>query len=258
MTEEEYHYDKEDYSGKTALQLIRELLRLLLVLLWKMLLWLIRKFLKGVLWCMKTAEKGWTHLDNWWHDNDTQEKVAKTKAWLKMAAQTFGRWCVIAGKATLKGLKIGSIATWKGLKIAIKATGRGIIIGIRATIQGIIHLRPTIKRIGNLIVQGAIATWAWMKRCQRGMKLSRIRRKRAYQEFRRNGGVKGMLINTSHSIKSGIQMFMEEDQEEAAPDAVTEDDLMEEAMEASANEGKKSVKIGKTFLSHAKNFMDVE
>ena len=90
------------------------------------------------------------------------------------------------------------------------------------------------------------------------MKLSRIRRKRAYQEFRRNGGVKGMLINTSHSIKSGIQMFMEEDQEEAAPDAVTEDDLMEEAMEASANEGKKSVKIGKTFLSHAKNFMDVE
>ena len=51
---------------------------------------------------------------------------------------------------------------------------------------------------------------------------------------------------------------MEEDQEEATPDAVTEDDLMEEALEEGANDGKKSMKIGKSFIKHAKNFMDVE
>ena len=51
---------------------------------------------------------------------------------------------------------------------------------------------------------------------------------------------------------------MEEDQEEATPDAVTEDDIMVEALEKGANDGKKPMKIGKTFITHAKNFMDVE
>ena len=53
-------------------------------------------------------------------------------------------------------------------------------------------------------------------------------------------------------------MFMEEDQNEATPDAITEDDIMEEVMEEKVNEGSKSVKFGKSFLSKAKDFMDVE
>lgn len=258
MTEKELHNKHEEYSGKSALELIRELLKVLLVLLWRFLVWLIKKFLKGVLWCMQTAEKGWNRLDDWWHDNNTQEKVAKIKAWLKRAAKTFGRWCFKAGKATLKGLKIGLLATGHGIVIAAKATGKGLVIGIKATIQGIIHLRPTIKKIGQLIVAGFWATVAGMKRCKRGMKLSRIRRKRAYEAFKRNGGMKGVIINSTRNVRSNIERFMEEDQEEAAPDAVTEDDIMEEALEAGANDGKKSMQLGKTFMAHAKNFMDVE
>lgn len=240
------------------MQLMRELLRLLLVLIWRFIVWLFKKILKGILWLLETIQDGWERLDEWWHDNSTQEKVAKTKAWLKMAVKTFGRWCVIAAHATAKGTVIGAKATWKGLKIATKATIKGITIAIKATIEGIIHLRPTIKKIGQGIVKGAKATVAWMKRCRRGMKLSRIRRKRAYQAFKRNGGVKGAIVNTSRNVKNNIERFMEEDQEEAAPDAVTEDDLMEETLEEGANGGKRSMKIGKTFMSHAKNFMDVE
>ncbi|MCH5176102.1 MAG: hypothetical protein J1F40_09460 [Prevotellaceae bacterium] len=256
MTDEERRQGQDEYSNRSVLQLCRELLRLLLVLLWRMLLWCIRKFLKGVLWLIQACEDGCSRLNIWWHDNNTQEKVAKTKAWLRMATKTFGRWCVIAWKATIKGIVIGSVMTWKGIKIATQATIRGLIIAIRATVRGIIHLRPTIKKICRMTVQGAKATWAWMKRCRRGMKLSHIRRKRAFQRFRRNGGVKGMMIDTSRSIKNGIQMFMEEDQEEAAPDAVTEDDIMAEELEERANDGIKSIKYGKSFMEKAKDFMD--
>ena len=258
MSEEERLNEKEEYSGKSALQLVRELLRLILVLIWRFLVWLFKRLLKGVLWCMQAAETGWKRLNDWWHDNDTQEKVAKLKAWVKKSAKTFGNWCLIAAKATWKGIKIGAKATWEGLKIGAKATARGIVIGIKATIQGIIHLRSTLKKLGKLMVRGAHATAAWMKRCKRGMKLLRIRRKRAYQEFKRKGGVKGAIINTSHNVKSNIEKFMEEDQEEATPDAVTEDDIMEEALEEGANDGKRPMKIGKSIISRAKNFMDVE
>ena len=229
MTEEELHNEHEEYSGKSALELIRELLKLLLVLLWRFLIWLIKKFLKGVLWCMKTAERSWDRLNDWWHDNNTQEKVAKIKAWLKRATKTCGHWCLKAGKATLKGLKIGLLATGRGLAIAAKATVKGVVIGIKATIQGIIHLRPTIKKIGRLTVAGFWATIAGIKRCRRGMRLSQLRRKRAYATFKRNGGMKGVIINSTHNVRTNIERFMEEDQEEAAPDAVTEDDIMEEA-----------------------------
>ena len=258
MTEEDRFNEHEEYTGRSASQLVRELIRLILVLIWRFLVWLFKKILKGLLWCMQAAEDGCKRLNEWWHDNNTQEKVAKTKAWLKRAAQTFGHWCVIAGKATLHGIAVGAKATWHGIKVATKATAKGIVIAIKATIQGIIHLRPTIKKLGQLIVKGAKAFVAWLKRCKRGMKLSRIRRRRRYEAFRRNGGVKGWMVSTTRDVRKNIEMFMEEDQEEADPDAVTEDDIMEEALEEGANDGRKSMKIGKSFITRAKNFMDVE
>ena len=106
MTEEERRHGREEYAGKSASQLARELLRLLLVLIWKFILWLIKKFLKGVLWCIEATEKGCKRLNTWWHANDTQEKVAKIKAWLRKAIKTSIHWSIIAGKATLKGLAI--------------------------------------------------------------------------------------------------------------------------------------------------------
>lgn len=258
MEEEERQNGHEEMTGKSASQLMRELLRLIFVLIWKFIVWLFKKILKGILWCMQALENGWKRLNEWWNDNNTQEKVAKTKAWLKMATRTFGHWCIIAGKATGHGIVVGAKATWYGLKVATIATAKGIVIAAKATVQGIIHLRPTIKKIGQLIVKGAKGFAAWMKRCKRGRKLASIRRRRRYEAFRRNGGIKGWMISTSHNMRKNIEMFMEEDQEEATPEAVTEDDIMEEALEEGANDGKKSMKFGKSFITHAKNFMDVE
>lgn len=258
MTEEDRLNEHEEYTGRSASQLVRELIRLILVLIWRFLVWLFKKILKGLLWCMQAAEDGCKRLNEWWHDNNTQEKVTKIKAWLKRAAKTFGHWCVIAGKAAIHGIVVGAKATWHGIKVATKATAKGIVIAIKMTIQGIIHLRPTIKKLGQLIVKGAKAFVAWLKRCKRGMKLSRIKRKRRYEAFRRNGGIKGWMVSTTRDVRKNIEMFMEEDQEEADPDAVTEDDIMEEALEEGANDGKKSMKIGKSFITRAKNFMDVE
>lgn len=264
MAEEEIHNDTEtspehvEYSGRSVLQLLRELLRLILVLIWRFLVWLFKRLLKGVLWCMQAIEDGAKRMNDWWHDNNTQEKVAKIKAWIKRSAKATGHACAVAAKATGKGIVIAAKATGHGLKVAAIATGKGIVRGVKATIQGIIHLRPTIKRIGRAIANGARAFVAWLKRCRRGAKLSQIRRRRRQEAFRRNGGIKGWMTRTSHSMRSNIERFMEEDQEEADPDAVTEDDIMQEALEKGANDGKRPMKIGKSIISHAKNFMDVE
>lgn len=250
--------EKDAHIRESIVRLLRELLRLILILIWKFTIWLFKKTAKGLLWCLQTTEKAWIELNTWWSDNDTQAKVAKIKAELNKAAYTLAEWSKIAYKEAIKGVKIGLAASWKGLKIATRATLQGIGIGFRATVQGIIHLRSTSKKIGILTKKGAIATWKWLKRCWRSIKLAHIKRKRAYQEFRKNGGVKGCLIQTSHHVKYSIEIFMEEDQEEATEDAVTEDDLMEEVLEEGASEGKKSMRIGKSFIAQAKNFMDAE
>jgi hypothetical protein len=258
MIDKERPTEKDTHIRESIVRLTHELLRLVLILIWKFTIWLLRKMAKGLLWCLQTIEKGWVQLNVWWNDNDTQAKVAKIKAGLRKAAATLAEWSKIACKEGIKGTKIGAAASWKGLKIASKATLQGIIIGFKATIQGIIHLRSTSKKIGQLVQKGTIATWKWIKRCWRSMKFSHIKRKRAYQEFRRNGGIKGSLVKTSHHVKQSIEIFMEEDQEEATAEAVTEDDLMEEVLEEGANEGRKSMRIGKSFIARAKNFMDAE
>lgn len=257
MTEEKKNKYMETGEKSTS-QLLRELLRLLLLLVWKFTIWLFKKLLKALLWCMQAIENAWHRMDEWWHDNDTQAKVAKTKAWIRKAAAASGACLLMAAKTAARGSKIGTKAAWRGLRIAAKATAKGMGVATRATIQGIIHLRPTIKKIVQMTVQGGKACIVRAKLAKRGARLAHIRRKRNYADFRRNGGIKGWMSRTSHSIRRGIETFMEEDQSEAAPDAVTEDDLIRETMEQGASEGKKSMQIGKQFISQAKNLMDVE
>ncbi len=247
MTEEERKELQEEYSKKTGGQLIAELARLVLLLIWKIIKKGIRVLAKFLLFIIESIQEGCEKLAEWWNAKDTQEKVAEIKATLKKWCIQFGKWCVIAAKATGKGIKIGAIATW-----------HGIVKGTKATILGIIHLKPTIIKIGQAIAKGSKAFAAWTKRCGRGMKLSHIRRKRAYQRFRRNKGFKGLIIDSSNAVRNGITMFMEEDQEEAAPDAVTEDDLLKEEIEERVDEDNKAHKIGKKIFYSAKNIVDID
>lgn len=258
MTEQDKPDIREEYNGQSASQLAHEVLRLLLVLLWRIIQWCIRKLCKGLLWCINTTERGWNRLSLWWHDNDTQAKVAKLKAGCRNGLKRAGKYSLIGAKAAMRGLATALVFAGKWSLIALKAAGRGIVRGVKATIKGMLHLRATTKRLYRLSQVGMRSMKAWIKRCGRQARLNKLRRQRAYRQFKENGGMRGVLLNTSNSIKNGISIFMEEDQEEAGEDAVTEDDLIEESLEKDANEGNKPMKIGKSIFSHAKQFVDPE
>lgn len=246
MTEDRKNFQQE-YESKSAAQMFAVLAKLVLVLIAKILHKGIKILARFTLFVIECIQAGCERLSDWWHDNNTQEKVAKIKAWTKRAFKTLGRWCVIAIVATGKGLKIAAIATWHGL-----------VIGTKATIQGIIHLGPTLKALWALTVKGAKAFAAWIKRCGRGMKLSRIKRKRAWKRFRQNQGFKGFMIDSSRSISDSIKSFMEEDQEEATADAITDDDIIEERLHGKVDDNNKAKKIGKSIFKSAQEIVEID
>lgn len=258
MMEDERPNSQHEYNGKSASQLMHELCRLMLVLAWRFTIWTVKKIARGLLWCIKAIEQGLNHLKIWWNDNDTQEKKAKVIAWTKNAGRKAGEYAAIAGRYTLKGIAIGIVYTGKGLKIALSAAAIGLVAGAKATVQGLLHMRTTLKRLRRL----AAVAYRYAKRKNEQRKrdalCKKIRRKRAYEEFRRNGGMKGLIIRYSNTIKKNITMFMEEDQDEdeSDPDAVTSEELIERNLEKGANEGNKGMKIGKSILSHAKDFLE--
>lgn len=256
MTEDDRQNSQHEYNGKSASQLVHELCHLMLVLAWRFIIWIVRKVVKGLLWCIRATEKGLERLKIWWNDNDTQEKKAKVIAWLKMAARKAGEYATIAGKYALKGIVIGLVGAGKGLKIAAKATAKGIVVGAKAAVQGLLHMRTTMKRLKRLSAVAWRSLLRWNEKRKRNVLCKKIRRRRAYEAFRRNGGMKGLIVRYSNTIKKNITMFMEEDQDESDPDAMTDEELMEKTLEKGANEGNKSMKIGKSILSRAKDFIE--
>ncbi|MCQ2257416.1 MAG: hypothetical protein MJZ41_05395 [Bacteroidaceae bacterium] len=246
MTEENKKFQQE-YENKSAAQMIAVLAKLILVLFVKILQKGLKIIARFALFIIECLQDGKEHLSAWWHDNNTQEKVTKIKAWIKRSLKNFGRWCIKALKATGRGLKIAAIATW-----------HGIIIGIKATIKGLIHLGPTIKKLWALTQKGAKAFAAWTRRCGRGMKLSHIRRKRAWNKFRQNKGIKGFMVDSSRAISNSIKTFMEEDQEEATADAITDDDIIEESLHGKVDDNNRAKKIGKSIFKSAQEIVEID
>ena len=91
----------------------------------------------------------------------------------------------------------------------------------------------------------------------RGVRLWKIRRRRGYQAFKRNGGMKGALEKTSTGLKGAIRSYMEEEQDEATPEAITEDDLLEERFEEIEQANRAHI-ISKKFFSSVKNIVESE
>lgn len=244
MTEDNNLYGNN--KERSITKLILELLKLILILI----LSIIRKGLKIVwrllVFLVDMSADCLERIGEWWNANDTQEKVKKLKAALKKGCIVFGKWCIIAAVAIGHGIVKGSIAAW-----------HGIVYGTKATIQGIIHLKPTVIKIGKLIVKGSKATIAGGRRCGRAIKLFHLRRKRAYARFRRNKGFKGLIVDSSNAVRDGIKMFIEEDQEEATPEAITEDDIIEEEIDERL-ESNKARKFGKKFFDKVKDIVEDE
>lgn len=247
------HSQGNDWQRSTG-QLLQELSKLVLQLLWVILKKILRVIIKGIIFVIQAIEDGITRWRIFWNDNNTQQKIAKTKQRLKI-------W----GHKTLKFLQNAAhfIAEWTviGIKAAAKYTVIGIqltIVGIIWTAQhivlGIIHMKPTVIKLWELTKHGASAFKSWCIRAKRGRKLRAIRRRRNYEAFVRNGGIKGLLNNWRTNLKTAIQDYMDEEQEEAHPDAITEDDIFEEEMESTS----KAHLIGKQLFSSVKSIVDVD
>lgn len=264
MTEEENRLP-DKYQNMSMGQLLKCLLVLLGKYIAKFLRYALKKFFKGVLWCMDRIGDGCIAVKDFWFSDDTQEKKRKVIAWTKHSARVTKIWCQKSWAWTKKYTVIGCKQTWKytckGCKLFVKyliitliAIWEGIKWTLRTIKDLIIHSKPTFIRLGKSIKQGSIDFWHWLIRVCRGIKLRHIRRRRAWQEFRRTTSFKGLLISMAHGFSNGIKSFMDEEQTETDPDAITEDDILAEQLEERPQS--KANELGKKFFKGMKDIVE--
>ena len=255
--QEEERPQQEVEPPKTAKELWMEIGRLLLLLLWAITKKLIRVTYKSVRFLYRFCKLCVKATIEWWNDKDTQEKIRSIRKKIKRGCQIALQYTKTGCKHLWRWTVAGSKAAWKYSIIAAKLTWVGIVWLCVNLVQLIIHMKPTLIRMGKAIKQGFRQSVAAMKRMRRGMKLSGIRRRRRYQEFKRKGGMKGALENANRGLKAAISSYMEEEQNEVAPDAITEDDLLEERFEE-IEQANRAHTISKKFFSSVKNIVESE
>lgn len=244
-----YNNDRQKSTG----QLISELSKLLLQLLWVIIKKILKIIIKSILFIIHAVEDGITRWRIFWNDNDTQQKVAKTKLRLKIWGHKTLKFIHKTAKLIVQWTVTGSKAAAKYTIVGIQLTIVGIIWTAQHIVLGIIHMKPTVIKLWELTKRVAKAFVAWCTRANRGRKLRNIRRRRNYEAFVRNGGIKGMLNKWRTNLKAAIQNYMDEEQEEAHPNAITEDDILEEEIGSS-----KAHIIGKHLFSSVKNIVDID
>lgn len=241
---------------KTAKDLLAELGRLLLLLLWAITKRLIRITYKTIRFTIRFIKLCIDSTIEWWRDKSTQEKVRairlKTRRWCQLAWHYFCIGC----KKFWRGTVIFSKTFVKYTKIAAKLTWLGLVWLCVNFVQLIIHTKPVLIRLGKWLKTSYRQAIVKLRLMRRGIRLSNIKRRRRYQAFKRNGGMKGALEHATSSLKNSIQSYMEEEQNEADPDAITEDDIFEERFEEIEQANKAHV-IGKKIFSSVKNIVDV-
>lgn len=261
MTDEEL---REKYKDVPTSQLLKRLLQLCGLLIIEVAKYLFVNFLKGIIWCWERIIDAGHELNDYWHSNDTQEKKKKTIEALNHMGRKAAEWCGIAWFFTKKYTIIGAKEGWKYTKIGCKLFVKYLLISLVAIWHGIIwtiytikdliiHSKPTFIRLGKSIKQGSIDFWHWTVRVCRGIKLRHIRRKRAWQHFRRTKGFKGLLIDCGHAVSNGIKSYMDEEQAESHPEAITEDDIIAEELEGRQSKGKM---IGEKIFKGMKNIVE--
>lgn len=264
MTEEEKQRIKESYKDIPSSELILKIISLVGKLIVVVLKHCLSLFLKGVIWCIERCIDGWHSLVRFWQSNDTQEKKARLIAATKRGWGKCVEWSIVAWNYTSKYSVIGAKYAWKyiciGAKLFVKylfITLAGIWHGILWTLKTckdlIIHSKPTFIRLGKGIKRKSIDLWHWLIGACRAIKLGHIRRRRAWKEFRRKTTFKGMLIAMAKSITNGITSYMEEEQTESDPEAITEDDIIAEGLE---ERNSKADKIGKKFFQGVKDIVE--
>lgn len=222
---------------KSIKELLMELGHLLLVLLWTILKYLIRYIYKSIRFTIQLIRQGLKAIGVWWRDKSTQEKVRTLRRKAKVYLKALGRLIIHLLRLCLKYFFLSIIHLCKGVKwIAVNF------------VQFIIHMRPTLKRWRREFQK-------WRVRVKRGKRLKAIRRQRRREAFKRGGGMRGALERKTASLKASIRSYMEEDQEDATPDAITEDDIIKENFKQLENDNKAQA-ISRKFFSSIKNIVE--
>lgn len=242
----------EQEQKKTTKELWLELGRLILILLATMLKYCISSIGRFFVYLFSLFKSGLHAIRVWWFDKNTQEKIRSILLRIRKYIRLCIKWTVI-GLATLFRW------TKKALRFIIRKTIKYILLFFIYLWKGsrwlainlfnlIVHMKPTIIRMMASFRE-------WRKRVARGRRLSKIRKQRRHEEFVRNGGIRGALERKTTSLKSSIRSYMEEDQSEVDPGAVTDDEIIREKFEQMERDNKAHV-ISKKFFSSIKNIVE--
>lgn len=177
-------------NEKSEKEMLVEILKLTLKLIWKITYHTVRITYKGIKWLIRTIYTTSKKTIEWWNDNDTQIKFRFFKIKFKSACKTLYKWSVVA-----------AIAFWKF-----------IIWTCKMLIKAIINLKHTFKVIVKGTLQGFRISVKWCKKILKKCKYKNARLKVKYRNFRKTPGFKGLLTDTNNYLKEILNNFMEEEQ----------------------------------------------
>ncbi len=243
------------------------IVRLIGLLLLTMLKYLLRLVLKGMVFLYEGIRHTCHRIKVFWNSNSTQEKVRKVRIHIRLGLRSAGRGLSKAGRWCLKWLRKGARWTLKAIILGLIYTWKGLVWLGKASLNAILHIGPTLRRLGRLIKVGyhqmIVGLWYLCRR----IRLRHLKNKRAWRRYRKNGGLKGLMIGTAGSLRSSISRFMEEDDVvEAQGQPVSEENVEDEDVEEEEDEIGKYVKpdendskataLGKKIFTSLKDIID--
>lgn len=217
-------------DDKSEVEMLSEILKLLLKLLLKCIIKLVRLMARGCIGIFSLLKLLLQACVDFWNDNSTQQKLHIAKEWCKAALITLGKWTLIA----------------------LKALGVGLVWTIRTIILGLINLRPTLVLTGKFLAKCGRAVWKFLRFL--GAKCAQFfrRRRLAYLAFRRNKGLKGLMIDVKNYLQLTLNDYMDEEQNEPDKNTLS----YEEYMRAEHGGDGHSDTIGKKIYNGMKNIID--
>jgi hypothetical protein len=170
-------------------------------------------------------------IKDFWYDNNTQEKIRTIRSNIKSFGFFIWHCIKLAGKASIHFLKAACVF--------IKQTA--------------INTKPFIIAGWNLFIKSCVEFGLWLRECWRNAKKSHKRRVVAFKRFRKNKGFKGLLIDTGNYLRNTLNEYMDEEEASSETSSNIDDDIYEEDLE----DGNKAKVIGKKLFSSVKNIVDV-
>ncbi len=224
--------EKDYYNGddRSVGEMLAEILRLSLKLLFKCMIKLVRLLVRGCVVVFFLFRRLLQSCVDFWNDNSTQQKLHMAKVWFHAFLRTLVR-------LTVKGLK---------------ALARGLVWAIRAFVRCIINLRPTLVLVGKVLGRFGRTLLLWLLLFGRGCRLFAMKRKRAYLSFRRNKGFKGLMMDVKNYLQLLLNNYMDEEQTETGKNVLS----YEEYIRGERGGNNDTGTLGKKIYNGMKNIID--